>query len=207
MSAFTALTRKARAPAMIVVLPPSAFADDWEGRPDEDVAVGLRLLSENDIQAARRIATDAAVKQYAEDGRIVDHDAYIDAANDGLVREAIARAMCDPNDVTQPHPLLPYAQDLVMYAFTSAGARFVWDELHRLTVAHSPLVRPAEDGDVEALAALLARGALERLPPSKAIAARKLLASVLEDCSDVAHLLEVQSTPDEATGEAVYVVR
>jgi len=208
MTAFAEIKKETRAPLMTLVVPPSVFADEWDGKPTDDVALGLRLLSESDIQAARRIATDAAVRDYALNGQIVDVEAYIDACNDGLVREAIARAICDPNDAKREHPLLPCAQDLVQFAFTTEGARFVWDELHRLTVAHSPLVVPITDEEIGVLTSLLTRGALDKLPRVRATPLRKLLSTVFDEVSGIAHLVDADPSPaEDEVGEVTYSVK
>jgi predicted naringenin-chalcone synthase len=146
------------------------------------VAIGLRLLSEMDIQAARKVAAETAVRGYTnDDGQVTDHDAFTEAFNDALVHEAIARAICDANDVTKPHPLLPYAHDLVAYAFTSPGARFIWDALHELTTKNSPVVREATDLEVAALAACLNGASLARLSRRAERSVRKLLTAALDE--------------------------
>lgn len=208
MSSFTDVKRTKRAPLCIERIPPSAFADEWDARPADDIVVGLRLLSESDILNAQREAAKVAAASYAgEDGKPFDMDSLTDDFNDRLVCEAVARAMCDPNDVDAPHPLFPAAQDMLPYALTPPAIRFLWDRLHAATVSGSPVVLPAEDEHVLRLGKMLGRGVLSMLSPAKQMAARKLLMSVLDDCEPFAttddDVWTNEPTDDEAS---VYVV-
>src|SRR5579859_883072 len=88
-----------RPPRKVVVVSPDAFADEWARKPTADVAIGLRLLSESDVQAARGEAAQQAVRWFADlEGECIDEDARTDPFNDGLIRHALARACTDPNN-------------------------------------------------------------------------------------------------------------
>jgi hypothetical protein len=131
-----------------MVLPRSAFADVWSGKPAGDVAIGLRVLSEADVQTARAEAAKLAVELHPEDG-----DDRIDAFNDALVRWAVARGTTDPNDVRRPY--FEAAEDTVRDALTSHGALAVYEALERLTIETSPLEPPASNDDLHSLADVL----------------------------------------------------
>lgn len=148
-------------PLRVVVLPPSAFADDWPQKPSDEVAIGLRFLSQADVDAGRREAMREASGFYAElrDTPIpADPDASVDVHNDTLVMYAVARGTCDPNDVTKPYFVA--AEDTVKIALTPEGARRIYDELVILTKGYSPGLPAASDADVRSLGNRLRRGAI-----------------------------------------------
>lgn len=135
-----------------MLLQPSAYATDYVRRPDEPVSIGLRLLSEADLQAARAGATKCAVDLFPGDG---ESDAAVLAYNDALLREVVARAACDPNDARQPY--FQGDEEEVREALTSDGCRAVWDELERLAIERSPLAPLADDAEIASLPAAWVR--------------------------------------------------
>lgn len=147
-----------RKPPRTIVLPPSAFATDWSKRPSTDAAIGLRLLSQRDLDVARREAEREAQGFYDEfrqrrldvTGETVD-----DVFNDAFLVQVAARATCDPNDASKPY--FPFAEDVVAQALTSEALRRIWDELvilHKGSIAARP---SADDALVRALGATLRR--------------------------------------------------
>jgi len=170
------------APDAILIVPPTAFSGEWSDRPTSEVAIGLRLFSEESVQVGRTEAARFAADLLVDDeGNVRDYDAYFAAYDDALLRHLVARAMCDVNDRTQPHPLFPAAEDQVRRAFTPEGARMVWEAVERLHIERSP-ARPAlSDDEITRLVALLLDDGLRRLTPNGQARARKLLGAVLED--------------------------
>lgn len=197
-----------RKPARTLLLPPSTFEDAWEKKPKADIVVGLRLLSETDEQHARAFASKQVVLIYTneDDAKIVDVQAANETYNDCTFECSVARAICDPNDVTKPHPLFPVAEAQVPAHFTSDGIRFVWDAMHRMRVELSPLVLPIDDEAARRLAKAIAAGALSRLDRADEVSARKLLASVaamLPPASDASS----ESAPDNDDAAPNYTMR
>lgn len=162
-----------RPPAATMLLEPTAYASDYQHRPDEPVAVGIRLLSEADVQAAKAAAARVAVDLY-EDERLAEERDL--AYNDALVREVVARVACDPNDAR--NPFFPGDEEEVRLALTSDGCRAIYDEWEAQAVSRSPLQPVATEEDVAALPATWARAAgLLQGPEQRRM--RRLLGAVL----------------------------
>lgn len=181
MPAFTAILAAAPRPApRRVPLPRSAIADTWEGeRPDSDFEVGIRTISEDEIERARAEAARRALELHPENQDGTEAEILRSAAfRDGLIRNAVARAACDPDDVTRPFHPLP--DDWARCALTPPAAQRLWDELERLTIETSPVEPPATDDDCARLAALLATGEAWRgIERGEATRLRRLLRHVL----------------------------
>lgn len=171
-----------RTPPGFVVVPKSAWATSWAKAPKDDVAIGLRLLSESDVQIARAWAAKKASAMFLVDGRLTDSDDFNAAYNDALMRYAVARSACDPNDASAPY--WQAAEDVVGVALTSGGVRLIYDAIERMHVAMSPTTPIANDQDVAELVELLSLGALGKLANQKQT--RKLLFDCLETLRAVA---------------------
>jgi hypothetical protein len=162
-------------PPRVIVVPFTAFADGWKGKPKDDVAMGLRRLSEADTQSARAEADQLSRELHDHPGE--ERDA---AFNDALMRWAVARATTDPNDVHQP--FFDMAEDTVREALTSHGVRRIYEELERLTIATSPLHPIATDEDLRELVARLSDAAtLDQLTTGQARQLRRLLRHCLDE--------------------------
>lgn len=134
-------------PAGTMLLPPEAYATDYARRPEEPVAIGLRLLSESDVQAARAGAARVAVDYFSDGDE--HHVERFEAYNDALMREMVARTAVDPNDARTP--FFAGDEEEVREALTSEGVRLVYDELDRLVLERSPLTPEAGEDEVERL--------------------------------------------------------
>lgn len=141
---------RVRTPGATLVLPLSCFADDWLNKPDAPVCVGLRLLSEEDRRKARHVAEQQASELHPAGG-----DGWIECYNDGAKRQVAALAMCDPNDVTRPSELFPYAEDQVLAALTISGTEFIFSAVEQLEIDSSPLEQLATAQTLTRLARLL----------------------------------------------------
>ncbi len=137
-------------PSATLVLPVSVFADEYHLRPSEPVCVGLRLLSEGDRRKARKVAEDQANELHTYGGQN-----WVECFNDAVKRQVAALAMCDPNDVTKPSAVFPYAEDDVLTALTVRGTQFIFDAVEQHEIDMSPLIERANDATLERLAALL----------------------------------------------------
>ncbi len=147
---FTQAKERNKTPSRTLVLPLSCFADDWAGKPDSPICVGLRLLSEDDRRKARKTAEDQATEFHPLGG-----DGWIECFNDAVKRQVAALAMCDPNDVTQPSETFRYAEEQVLAAFTIRGTQFVFDAVEQLEIDSSPLERLADREALDRLAKVL----------------------------------------------------
>lgn len=164
-----------RAPLLVRKLELGAFADSWPSRPKDGIAVGLRLLSAEDEQIARTQAARRSAEMEAgtsEEDRAATY-------NEELITWAVARAICDPNDVGAPHPILEFPEDQARQAFTSATLRALFDEIELLQITHSPVYVAASDADIDRLPGLLA--GLAKLPRGRAQRARRLLRFVIDE--------------------------
>lgn len=177
MSAFSALlASRERKAARTVDVPMSAWADDYASAPRDVVVMGLRRLAEKELETARAEAAKRAWSMHPEPH---DEANRIDCFNDALIRWAIGRALCMPDDVGQ-NWFDEAQEDVVAQAFTVDGARYIWDHLDMLAVSESPVVPEATDEDVGKLAKLVADGSLAKLPMRQQSAARRYIGAVLE---------------------------
>lgn len=200
MTAISKLPRDPK-PERIVVLPPSAFADDWESRPRVEVAVGLRRLSQQDLGIARREAEREAVGFYEElrdSPRKVNFEVLDELRNDALCIGAVGRAATDPNDTAIPYFL--GQEDTAKAALTPEGARRLWDELVLLHVGGNVARPRASDEDCQRLGRALAQG-LVKLDDE----ARMLAAYLIESLA-VPEAVEDDESEDDDEG-AIYVAR
>lgn len=149
---FSAVKRRNKSPSATLVVPLSAFADAWSGKPSEPICVGLRLLSNEDRQKARKVAEEMATELHPRGG-----DGWIECYNDAVRRQAVALALCDPNDVTQPSQAFPYAEDTVLVALTASGTQKIFDAVEQHEIDQSPLERAADQATLLRLARLLER--------------------------------------------------
>lgn len=197
MTAYSKVERNL-SPARVVVLAPSAFADEWPQKPATEVAIGLRLISQRDIDLARRNAEREAVGFRGEiEGHEIRHDpeTVVDVFNDSFMALAVARGTCDPNDISRPY--WPYAEEQVSQALTPEGVRRLWDELVILHKGSGIARRAASDDDVSRLCGILA----EQEPIVLDDESRKLIAYLLEKFGDEGDL------DDEEEPEVVYTAK
>lgn len=137
-----------RAPALVFELTPDHFAEDFDGRPVAAFPIGLRVPSE----AEARTIEDAALREAAAS----DNDDKIAAYDRATQAYWVARAICDPNDVTSAHPFFDMPEDMVPLAFKPDTIIRICQEIARLGVEQSPLHPEADDEEVGELSDLLA---------------------------------------------------
>lgn len=177
MPTFGSILTSTKKPPRIVTLSPHHFADTYESKPEVEVAIGLRLVSEHDLDVARAQAATKVVTMFSDDeDAITDETARDEAYNDALVCWAVARATTNPNDVSRPY--FDCAEDVLPTALTPQAIRFLWDELVRLQAGSGAITPPASDDEIESLFAMLKSGALTDLDDQQASELRKLLAYV-----------------------------
>lgn len=168
--------RAARRAPRHVVLKPSDFADTWADKPSTEVAVGIRLLSENDYQTAKAEASRVVERLYtANDGGLRDHEKAAEAWDDALICWVVAIGTCNVNDVQASY--FPYANDVITLALTSRAIQRIYDAIDLLHLEESPATHEATDEELVALGEALAKGAevLSSLKRIEARRARRLL--------------------------------
>lgn len=180
-------------PPRVVPVPPSAFADDWHGRPDSEVAIGLCFVSAEDIDAAMNTALERAESWATNEGRR-DEAHFNKVYNEQLIYGIVGRAAVNPNDCTRRWFPAP-CEDSIRRAMTPDGARRLWDELQLLHVGSGVQMPMASDDDIRRLAAILARGiAIGAATSAKATEARKFAWYLLEQLGP----LDPKATPEDA---------
>lgn len=182
-----------KTPSASLVVPLEAFADAWTGKPAAPVCVGLRLLSNEDRQKARVVAEGQAIEMHPRGG-----DGWIECYNDAVKRQAVALAICDPNDVTRSHETFPYAEDIVLIALTTRGTDLIFDAVEQHEIDQSPLEQRATPATLKRLSRLLP------LVESSALSGRlsRRITSMLEE---VATLVD-PGLVDDASDELPLVV-
>ena len=182
-SPFARAKANACPPAGTEVIPARAFSPEWDGKPDDEVCFGIRPLSNTDIDFVRGEAFKRM--QAAFPGIDVSRDEVTtelatQAYNDGLMRLAVARGTCDPNDARRPHPVWQgMADDIVHDALTVEGTKAIYDALERTTIAASPVRREIKDDELEELITKAPK-ALAAMPDWQARRVRRLLAWALD---------------------------
>lgn len=144
-------------PARHVILSPEYFSDEWADKPRDDVAVGLRLVSQECADLSRKEAEREAVGFYAELRHAplpANPEIMLEIRNDTLMVMAAARCMCDPNDISIPY--WKFGEEMVRLALTPEGVRRVYDELVILHATCSPARQAADDDEVRRLGEILA---------------------------------------------------
>lgn len=142
-------------PADVVMVLPEHFADAWPSKSAEPVRVGLRLVSEKDLQTARAQASKTAWDHFPDED--LDEDERIDCYNAALMTWVVACATCHPDDASKPW--IDMAHDNLQLALTSGGLRSLWERVEALTVECSPLAPEATDDELTALFAAVQSGA------------------------------------------------
>jgi hypothetical protein len=156
MATFRALREAAGPkPAEVVELRPEHFADTWPGKPTEAVRVGLRIVSEANLQTGRAEAARQAWERFPDEE--LDEEERVDAFNDALMAWVVAKATTQPDNAAVPW--LEMAQDNLPIALSSGGLRELWYRVEALTVERSPLSPEATDDDLVKLVEALQSGA------------------------------------------------
>jgi hypothetical protein len=121
--------------------------------------VGLRLLADSEKTKARLTAEELADQVHPQRG-----PNWIDSFNDALIRQVVALALCDPNDVKKPFDLMPFPESDVSDAFTSRGAALVFEAIDSYEINSSPIGIAADRPELDKLAHLVRLVDPKRLP-------------------------------------------
>lgn len=180
MSAFSqqvAAPHVKRRPPKTITLRPENFSDTWDLRPQTAIEFGLRVPSEGAIQ----IATIEAEKKAAE----AIEGERVSAYNSHLMLFVVARGLCSVHDVTQPHPVLELAEDVLPIALKSGTIERIYDDIARLMVAESPAEQPATAAQLRELGELLQTDdPFAGMAPTDVYECRKFCAFVLNKINE-----------------------
>lgn len=174
-----------RAAERTVPLDPSAFADDCMRRPAVALPVGLRRLSEADLNTARACAAKLAWELHPEP---LDVDAREECYTATLMRWAVARGTCRPDDVS--FGFFKRDEDDVRADLSPQGVKFLYEQVERFHIEMSPLNPLLGRPGIVQLAGLLLSlpGTTDEelfatMPAPKAARLRRLLGFVLDELS------------------------
>jgi hypothetical protein len=169
-------------PEATVVLEPSDFGDEWQGRPKGPVALGLRRLSAAQDQGAQEMARRDLLER-PEDAAPLTEDERVDLYNEFVIVRFVARALCDPNDARKPCDLFAAPDVEIPKALRSETIKRLWHTLEREVVGTSPVYREATDDEMVELSQACAAGAewALGLPPSREARVRRFAAFLLDE--------------------------
>lgn len=174
-----------RTPPASVVVPPSAFAPDWDGCPGGEVSIGLRPVAVIDLERARTEAATVATQAHpkANEGGVY-FDLWAEQYHDALVRWIVARGTCDAGDASLDwEGWAGTPEDTTRFALTAEGARFIFDAWERMRIGGDISVPTATDEDISELVTLLGR--VPELGRARGLRVRRLLAFCLEELRPV----------------------
>jgi len=184
---------KALKPRRVVQIPPTAWAEGHPEAPVTAVDVGLKLLSEQDVQEAKVTAARVIAELY---GQVDDEESIVSGYNDALMRACVGRATCKPDSAATP--FFELGEDEIRVKLTPEGIRGLYQEIEANHLALSPtLLEIDEDGRLE-LAAMLQRLDLWDFIPAEE---RPLLGRLLAHCHGV--MQEAEDIADDAGVPAV----
>lgn len=192
MATFTGeQARDATKPRRTFKLPPSAFKDG-PNKPTEAREVGIRLLSEGDLQGIRAYAARKTAESMK--GIPVDADVWISAFNEELMIGAVCEALCHPEDTGRSY--WEAQQTVARTCLAPGGIERIWDELEALKVREAPTAPEASPDDIALLCARLSRSDFAaNLMAGDARAVRRMLRHCLD-------MLEARDPPVPETPPA-----
>ena len=164
---FSAIARK-HGPLTTVVLSPKDFVETWRNSPTEDVCIGLRRLSEIDLQKCVAMAERAV-----NDEPTMSDEQRTERYNSFLLCWLIGTAHCDPNDAEVPSLLGMWGDDAALWLRPEALRR-LFDEWEVAKVQDSPIWEEATDAVIADVLQAVLDGTLDSLPASEQAKVRKL---------------------------------
>ncbi|NUP08455.1 MAG: hypothetical protein HOW73_20590 [Polyangiaceae bacterium] len=168
-----------RAPARTMMVPPSVFADTWQGKPDEAIRLGIVFIAEEAQTRAAAMAQQSAEGEFPNG----PEQSAIDAFNTHLMANTLCRVLCDEDDVSRL--FFEDAPEMaIRVAMTDRGIARVWESYQRILTEESPLSDEATDAEIAQLGRLLADGAVSRLTPEWQRRMRRLFGEVAIELSE-----------------------
>lgn len=159
-----------QAPPRVVTLPPTAFVDAWRGRPQGPYKVGLRRISADEQEFAKKEAVERADILFPNLAH--DDQVWLETFDVILLHVTLSYVLVQPDDVQKPlwqradggswvqldmntSEGLAAARNpsgvVVSTRFTKEGLGRLFDELNILSVLNNPLWPEIDDSDVEEL--------------------------------------------------------
>ncbi len=171
---FAQQTGGKRKPPRIFKLEAEHFAETWPGKkPSAAIDLGLRVPSEQEILNAQLEAGRAAEGREPQEAQLI--------SKSKLLAFVVARGICSPHDVSEPHPFFELPEDEVPAALKGTTIQRIYDEIERLVVEQSPVFSEATDEELTELGERLLQGApTAHLPAMRAGHARRYLLFALE---------------------------
>jgi len=164
-------------PAATVLLPAKAWSSNYTARPRDEVALGLRCLSEADALTCEA----EAAKEATAGGRSAEEAP--ERFNEALMVWAVASALCDPNDARKAY--FEFGDADVRRAFPPETLKHLFHELELAHLASSPVRPEASEEDLLDLADRLTDPEpFARLTPARAARLRRLLRFCLDELSE-----------------------
>lgn len=187
MPAFSKIEASAQvaAPGDVVPIPPSAFRPTWKERPKGDSQIGLRLVSDGDIELGRARAGRRAFELHPKArSDSADLTVWWEAHNDELMRWIIARGTCDPKNVAKAWSGWAAAPEMMVRdVLTPDGVKLIFDAWERMRIASDPSIRPVLDAEMPDMAEAIlgAPAKLAKMEPGHATRIRVLLRYCLRE--------------------------
>ena len=160
---------------------PDHFSDTWSNRPVDEIILGLRVPSEADVQGAKLEAYKQAAKAQIEDDDPNEQQVRLDVFNSTILALVVSSSICDPHDVTSPHPFFELADEMVPLALKPNTIKSIWDSVERLHVEQSPVfpeITPTEE--VRLMDILTDEDPYKNIDPIKSSKAKRFLRFALE---------------------------
>ncbi len=176
MGAFRDVLNATTSAKRVVTLPPSAFAQTFAKRPLEPVRIGLRSVSELELETAQREASREAWESFP---KRADDEARVELFNSSLMNNVLAQACVQPTDVKQPF-FAPAPEVLIREALTPGGSRRLWEEFERMQIADAPCSPEASDEELATFGRRLTDG-LASVAPERAARVRKLVRAAMDE--------------------------
>lgn len=178
---------------MTVEISAKHWAGDVVDRPTKPLAVGVRLLSEQDVQEAKAEGSRVVTGFY---GGAPDPEGINDAYNDALMRSCVARAITHTEDASIRHFVL--GEEEIRQQLTPEGVRALFQAVESVHIGASPCMAEIDDDGCLKLAAILQRRkAFATLDVESRARVRRLLSYALD-------ALEEGEASAEASGVAIF---
>jgi hypothetical protein len=159
------------------------WASSYAERPLVAMRVGLRMLSDEELESCRRDADKATEEAYK-----ADQSSNLDRIHRRkLMRSAVSRALCDVDNASSPHEHFPCPDEQLDIALREETIVTLFDVVERTQIENSPVFVPASDDDIAELIGVLADGALtdmEAADVQRSDRIRRLMAFVLTELSN-----------------------
>ncbi len=161
------------------MIPPSVFADTWDGKPSEAIRVGIRLIAEDAQTRAAAMAQQDAEREFPNGPDLAVDDAF----NTHVQSNTLCRVLTDPEDSSRL--FFENAPEMaIRVAMTDRGIARVWESYQRILIEESPLSPEATDEEIAVIGHMLSDGAISRLSPDWQRRMRRLFGEVAAELSE-----------------------